>query len=99
MGVITELLVGVERGPDGKRRWPDEVKARIVAETLVEGATVRAVAERYDNVPSHLSDWRRQAREGRFVLPNLEGINFPAAGSDRSCAPCSRYRARFRPHD
>jgi transposase len=76
METINELLVGVRRGPDGKRRWPDEVKAHIVAETLMDGATVKAVAERYDIVPSHVSDWRRKAREGKLVLPNLEGVNF-----------------------
>ena len=76
METMNELLVGVRRGPDGKRRWPDEVTAYIVAETLVEGATVKAAAERYDIVPSHVSDWRRQAQEGKLVLPNLEGVNF-----------------------
>ncbi len=25
METMNELLVGVRRGPDGKRRWPDEV--------------------------------------------------------------------------
>lgn len=76
MGAISEFLASVPRRADGKRNWPPELKARIVAETLAEGETVKAVAQRYELIPSTVSDWRRLARQGKLVLPNLEGINF-----------------------
>lgn len=59
----------VLEGPTGRRKWPDEVKARIVAETLVAGARVCEVADRHGVAPQYLTTWRRLAREGRLVLP------------------------------
>ncbi|WP_299842912.1 transposase [uncultured Jannaschia sp.] len=53
----------------GHRRWPDEVKAQAVAETLWAGATVKDVAARFGVQPNQLSAWRRQAKNGDLVLP------------------------------
>ena len=63
-------------GPTGRRRWSDEVKGQLVAETFVPGVTVREVAERNGLQPNRLSTWRGLARQGMLVVPELTGANF-----------------------
>jgi transposase len=52
----------------GYRRWPDEVKARIVAESFQPGVRVVDVARQHGLAAHQLSDWRRRARQGELVL-------------------------------
>ena len=74
---------GVERlevicGPTGRRRWPDEVKARIVAETLEHGVRVKDVAERHGVLPQQITAWRRLVRSGKLAIPAERETEFAA---------------------
>ena len=54
-----------DRG-SGRRRWPPEVKLRIVAESHAPGAMVSEVARRHRLMPSQVTTWRRLYREGKL---------------------------------
>ena len=67
-GVVVRRLE-VLNGDLGRRRWPDEVKAKIVLESCAPGAVVSAVARRHGLTPQQVFTWRRRARRGELVLP------------------------------
>ncbi|XQZ31812.1 transposase (plasmid) [Paracoccus yeei] len=73
-GGFVELLAA----PAAKRRWSDEAKGRMVAETLVPGVTVNEVARRHGLKANHLSSWRTLARKGKLVVPEVAGAEFAA---------------------
>jgi transposase len=49
---------------DRRRRWPEAVKHRIVAETRLPGASVSVVARRHDVNANQVFKWRRQYAAG-----------------------------------
>jgi transposase len=60
MDGVVEIITGRER----RRRWSQQDKVRIVAESHEPGSMIRAVAARHGVCESLLFTWRRQAREG-----------------------------------
>jgi transposase len=54
--------VEVLAGPERRRRWSWEEKARIVAESLAPDAVASAVARRYGLHPNQLYAWRKALR-------------------------------------
>lgn len=84
--------VGVEVYASGHRRWPTEVKAQVVPDTLEPGATVNAMADRYGLQPNQLSAWRQLTDQGKLVLPAIapdEPVFAPLVVCDPAPAPPS----------
>ena len=75
-----EVITGVGR----RRRWADEEKARIVAESLDPATTVSAVARRYGLHASQLFTWQRQ-----LAAPAVRDVPafVPVVVADDTAAP------------
>ena len=67
MDGVTEVITGRER----RRRWSTTDKLSIVAETHEPGARIGNVAARHGACESLVFTWRRQAREGVLVTPEM----------------------------
>ena len=69
-----ELLTGPER----RRKWADETKIAIVAETLADGVEVSDVARRHDVTPSQ--SFGRMRQFGDEVLTTIASPEPPMFG-------------------
>jgi transposase len=75
-----EVYAGV-----GRKQWPDDLKAQIVAESLEPGAIVTDIARRHGCRPQQVHDWRRRARSGQLVLPaSADTVTFVPLVSETS---------------
>jgi transposase len=66
---VSPRRIELYSGDFGRRRWADELKARIVMESLVPDAVVTQVAQRHGCRAQQIHEWRRLARTGRLALP------------------------------
>jgi|1185.fasta_scaffold162523_3 transposase len=72
-------MVEIFRG-QARRRWSEEDKRRLVAETFGPGGTVHGVARRSGLSPSQLFAWRKLYRAGPEIersvpaLPSVPGF-------------------------
>ena len=79
-----EVITGVAR----RRRWTDEEKARIVAESLDPATTASAVARRYGLHASQLFTWRQQLERSASAATARGAPGFvPVLLAEDSAAP------------
>ena len=86
-----EIISGIER----RRRWPDDVKLRIVAEANQPGVRIGDVARRHDIYPAQIRLWRNAFAEfgvpGALVPVNIVDESGPTSTvAAEQCANNSR---------
>jgi transposase len=78
-------------GPERRRRWTDEQKRAIVAETLEPGAVVAEVARRADIGTGQIYRWRRHIRDrsegfAQVVIAPAGNPDLQPRADSRCCA-------------
>src|SRR5258708_29342952 len=61
--------IEVIAGSTGRRRGPDDLKARIVAASFLPGARIADLARANGTTRGQIYTWRRLARKGLLALP------------------------------
>ena len=84
--------IEVFTGAGRRRAWSAEEKARIVAETVISGESVCAVARRHGLSPQQLFGWRRRAREP--LATRSEPLLVPAVVETSPAGPPPKRRRR-----
>ncbi len=75
---VSPRRIELYTGSQGRRRWPDEEKARIVIESFAPGMVVTQLALRHGCRAQQIHDWRRLARTGKLALPAAASEVLPA---------------------
>jgi transposase len=80
-----EVITGVER----RRRWSDDQKRTIVAESFASGAIVSEVARRADVSPGQIYRWHQELRSAASgFMPVLIGTPEGQAAESTAGSPC-----------
>jgi transposase len=76
--LVSPRRIELYTGSQGRRRWPDEEKARIAVESFAPGIVVTQLAQRHGCRAQQIHDWRRLARTGKLALPAAACEALPA---------------------
>jgi transposase len=78
--------VEVITGPERRRRWTEDQKRAIVAESFAPGAVVNAVARRAAVCPGQIYRWRKELRAARDGFARV--LIAPAGNTASGRATC-----------
>ena len=88
--------IEVNTGVGRRRRWSDEDKARIVAESLDPATTASAVARRHGLHVSQLFTWRQQLQRSVSTAETVGGSGFvPVLLAEDGAAPAEAAAGRM----